>query len=103
MFLLMKKFLFSLITFVTVNGPLTAVLPPLWEGVAEIKAILNDSKLGELLGAGELIDQIIKTESGWIVLTNKHELEIKVVYQPQEMPGPAHFTLEFGQPLPAVE
>jgi hypothetical protein len=77
-----------------------AALPPLWEGVKEIKAILENPQLGVSLQSGEEILKIKRIENGWLIITNKNRLPIKVVPQPQTIPGPQKFELEFGKVTP---
>ena len=72
-----------------------ALLPPVWQGVAEVKAILNDPQLSQHLDSGEVLESITKTDTGWEILTNRSRLRIDVIPQPQKMPGPEQFTLKY--------
>lgn len=78
-----------------VVGICHAALPPLWEDIAELKAILNDEHLSSNLSAhlqsGEVILAIKKIDQGWMIVTNHHQLPIRIVPKPQEMPGPMQF------------
>lgn len=89
----MKKQLFFLCLLAVQTA--TAALPPLWQSVNEIKTILDDPRFGTELESGELILKIKKTDEGWLIVTNRHRLYVKVIEQPQTRPGPAKFTLEF--------
>lgn len=80
-----------------------AALPPLFEDIAEIKAILDDQKLGQLLESGESIREIKKVEKGYVIKTNQHKLLAKVIYKPNNRPGPAQFDIEFNPPKPSQE
>ncbi len=72
-----------------------ALLPPLYENIAEIKAILEDQRFGKLLQSGETIEEIIKVKDGYEINTNHHQLRAKVIYKPISRPGPAQFDIEF--------
>lgn len=77
-----------------------ALLPPLYQGSTELKAILGDEQLGQKLGAGDVITKIEKTDQGYTITTNKHKMEVFVVYEPAKQPGPAHYKIHFGEALP---
>lgn len=89
----MKKFL---PIFLLVCGSLSAALPPLWQNVAELKAILEDKELGATLQSGDAIESIEKTENGWVIKTNHRTAKIEVKVEPAKMPGPAKFTLQWS-------
>ncbi len=93
----MKKIILTLIACCSLHGSASAALPPLWQSVAELKAILEDKKLGETLQSGEFITEIHHVESSWLIITNYNKLQIQVIYNEAKMPGPAQFSLEFGQ------
>lgn len=76
-------------------GHLSAALPPLYQGLAELKAILNDPQLSKELQSGEVIESLEKTETGYEIHTNKSQLQVEVHYKPQKQPGPVQFDLEF--------
>lgn len=82
---------------------LFAVLPPLAQSSKEIKAILNDSQLYKDLGSGQVIQEIVRTEDGYVVRTQDYKLDVDVEYQPQSRPGPAQFTLHFHEPVARVD
>ena len=46
-----------------------AILPPAWEGVRELKAILDDKQLSQYLESGDVIEKIEHLESGWQIMT----------------------------------
>lgn len=95
----MKKYLFFFFSFIAVQT-VSAALPPLWQSVNEIKAILDDPELGVKLASGEMILKIKRSEEGWSIVTSRHYLAVRVIPQPQTMPGPAKFKLEFEEPSP---
>ncbi|MBS0654902.1 MAG: hypothetical protein JSR46_03920 [Verrucomicrobia bacterium] len=92
---LINKFFICLSVALSLFSSAHALLPPLWEGTAEIKAIFEDVQFAALLGSGELIEEIKRTETGWKIVTNKSELQVTVTYLPMDHPGPARFGLQF--------
>ena len=94
----MKK-LFAILTLcMALNGSLFSALPPLYQGLKELKAIIEDKKLDQVLNAGEMIMDIRKTQDGYMIVTNQHQLNVKVVYDPASHPGPTPFHIEFQEP-----
>lgn len=94
----MKKFYAALTCAALLwQGPLSALLPPLWEGVSEIKAILTDEHLKDYLDSAEIIEQITKVSNGYLIKTNRSELLAEVKTLPQERPGPAKFEIQFSK------
>jgi hypothetical protein len=77
-----------------------ALLPPLYQSTAEIKAILADDQLGKKLQSGEIIKKIKKNAQGYEIITNHHRLQVTVENEPSQGPGPAHFKLIFDNPTP---
>lgn len=95
----MKKIFFGLILLIAIQGQSFAVLPPLWQGVQELKTILNDKRLGEYLDSGDVITSIKKTDDGWVIITNKKNVAVQVSYEHSPRPGPVPFSLKFmGRP-----
>ncbi len=89
----MKQLLFFLALGAT--SALTALLPPVWQDVAELKAILNDSKLNQFLESGESLQGIEKQPTGWILRTNKSVVFATIHPEKQSMPGAEKFSIEF--------
>ena len=87
-----KSYVLALSLFST---PLSAALPPVWQGIAEVKAIVSDPTLDKYLDSADILEGIYHTEEGWIIKTNRDELLVEVVPTPQSMPGPMHFELKF--------
>lgn len=77
--------------------PLSAVLPPVWQDVAEIKAVLTDPALTQHLDSAELIQSITRIEKGWEIHTNKQTVIAEIVPQPQSTPGPERFKVTFSK------
>lgn len=100
----MKKRLYLLLVAMTLQMPVYALMPPLWEDVAQIEAILQDQHLKDHLDSGDIIVGINRTKKGWVIVTNHKKLPVKVQALPQSMPGPGHYAIEFGSaknvPLP---
>lgn len=94
----MKKLIIAFVLLFTVEKGF-ALLPPLYEGIAEIRAILTDEKLSEVLTSGEVIQEIHKTDAGYMFYTNHHQLNVVVKKLPAQGPGPAKFELEFKEPV----
>lgn len=73
-----------------------AALPPLWQGVREIEAILKDHQLKEHFSSADQIQEIVKGEDNtYTIRSNNRECIVHVIYQPMMHPGPAKFTLNF--------
>lgn len=77
-----------------------AVLPPLWQSRDEIKSLLQVPDLGKYLDSSELIVEIKKSDFGYLIITNKHTLEARIRYQPQDRPGPQTFTWNLSLKYP---
>lgn len=95
----MKKFIFAAAASLAVMQA-EALLPPLYQGSAEIKAIMEDEQLGQKLGSGDVIVKIEKNDPGYEITTNKHRLQVFVEYERAPQPGPAHYKLRFGDAVP---
>jgi hypothetical protein len=86
-------------------APAFGALPPIWQGVAEIKAILNDPQLATVLDSGEILESIERSGQGWMITTSQSEVRVEVIAQKMTMPGPELFRLNFvkSQRLPAAD
>ena len=78
---------------------LFAALPPLAQSSREIQALVADSRIHTLLGSAEAIEEIIRTASGYVVMTKKNLLRVDVEYQSASRPGPVPFKLHFHEPV----
>ncbi|NGX62912.1 MAG: hypothetical protein KR126chlam6_00314 [Candidatus Anoxychlamydiales bacterium] len=87
-----KLFLIIILLFST---QLHAILPPFYQSVNEIEAILKDSKLQDDADSAYPILEIMKVEGGYIIITSRYQQKIEVKYIPQELMGPAKFELNF--------
>lgn len=90
----MKYFIFILLSFAPLNS-LSAALPPLFQGMREIKAIFDDPDTLKYLDSGDVITDIKKTETGYLITTNKKEVLVEIVYESSSVPGPVKFHLRF--------
>lgn len=93
----MKKFLklfmfsatFSFSTFAH------SALPPLYESLNEYKSLLNSQELATKLGSAEGIQDIKRTDKGFQITTHRYNLDVDIVFEPQNFPGPAKFHFIF--------
>jgi hypothetical protein len=76
-----------------------AALPPLAQSGREIKAILDSQETYTLLGGEEPIDQIVRTENGYLLITAHKQLLVDIRYLPFKKIGPAEFELGFHPPI----
>ena len=65
----MNKFIIALFFLSSIGF---AALPPLYQNTKEIKKILNDNRLYEKLGSDQIIENISKSNTGWIITTSKY-------------------------------
>ncbi len=86
------RFICLALLFVT---PIFAVLPPFAEAKKEIKMILESDELAKYIPYGDVFEQIIKTDEGYLITTNKREVRVLVHYSKEHKIGPSKFTLEF--------
>jgi len=76
-------------------------LPPSYQRLREIQAILNDPRLIEALGSSDPIERIEKNLQGYRIFTEHYELQVLVyVIHDDNRCGPGHIELEFCQPTP---
>jgi len=94
----MKKYIFILIFLFGIK--LHAALPPLYQSLKEIDAIISDARLKEELGSAEPVLEIKRVADGYLIFTNRYTLRVEVIYIPQEMIGPAKFELKFNEKEP---
>lgn len=93
----MKKLFFILIASASF-----AALPPLAQSTRELQAVLSNTQFYQNLGSAELIKDIIRTEQGFLVLTQNYAMRVDVKYGgrgDQKLAGPVPFELEFHAPI----
>jgi hypothetical protein len=91
----MKKLFFILLASTTF-----AALPPLAQSTRELQALLADHRLYESLGSAERIKEILRTEHGYLVLTENYALRVDIQYGGghSKVIGPIHFEFNFHSP-----
>jgi len=76
-----------------------AALPPLAQSTQELQALLADSRFYEALGSSELVKEIIRTEKGYLILTQNYVMQVDLQYGGGKGVGPIPFQLEFHSPV----
>lgn len=89
----MKKI--SIFIALALTAPSYALLPPLYESLAEFKALINDERLPGALDSGELIVDIKKDGDDFVVTTNKRAIRVQVVREETHLIGPGKFHFDF--------
>lgn len=76
-------------------------LPPLAQGVREMQALLSDHRFYQALGSSEILKDVIRTDSGYLVLTQNYAMKVDVKYERRTdgVVGPVQFNLEFNPPV----
>ncbi len=93
----MKKIMITLILLCSIKA--FAILPPFYHTTREIKTILDDPALHEKLGSAQMIQDIIKVDSGYVIITQDYFLQVAVEYQHSGKVGPGEFVLHFAEPV----
>ncbi len=97
----MKKIIYT-ISAVLFLSTSFAVLPPLYQGLREIDAIISDDQIRDYFSSGETILEISKNENGYALISNKQKVQVDIEYLHTEVMGPSKFKLHF-QPAEAIE
>ena len=79
-----------------------SALAPLPQSIREIEAILHYPALNDFLPQGSIIEDISKVSNGYLILTNTHILNVKVIYDEKSRIGPRKFSLEFSEAFSLV-
>lgn len=84
-------------TFLAAGQMLFAALPPLAQGIREMESILSSEELHRLLSSAEIIQTITRFDGGYLVVTDKRFIEVRVEYLESEdgLAGPVRYHLEF--------
>lgn len=98
----MKKFGFMIASMMLCTVSAHAALPPFYQSTKEFRALLDSPSLSEIIGSGEPVVSIVRGDNKFIVKTNKHSLQVDIVYDHMSNPGPAKFHLAFHE-LEALE
>ena len=78
---------------------LVAALPPFVQSKREIETILSNQEIYQYIPNSDVILQIIKTSSGYLIVTNHRILPVTVQYLTNQNMGPARFSIEFQKPI----
>lgn len=97
----MKKFAFAAVLLMLSAGSAFASLPPLYQSLRELQALLTSEGLQESLGSGEVIQEIVRTAQGYVVTTQNYHLTVDVQYAHPGKIGPAEFDFQFHPPIRA--
>lgn len=95
----MRKMIISTFLLLAWTQPAFALLPPFYESLSELTSLLKDPRLAEKLGSGEPILNIQKNNLGYLITSNKYQLQVNVIYQETKLLGPAQYTLEYENPV----
>lgn len=78
---------------------LPAVLPPFYQSIREVEAILQDPSLPEQLQTAYSIDTIKHVEGGWLITAAEKTVMAKIIPLPpsknQPRVGPLQFKIEW--------
>lgn len=74
---------------------LFSLLPPLAQSLAELRALLEDKRVYGMLGGSEIIEDIIRTDEGYVIVTRSKILPVDITYLKQEHIGPQQFEFYF--------
>ncbi|MBM3193102.1 MAG: hypothetical protein FJZ59_02570 [Chlamydiae bacterium] len=80
---------------VLILGSVFGALPPFAQTERELREILNNPKLHEFIPLSDAFEEIVKTEEGYLIKTNKREVRAIIHYKESGKIGPAEFTVEF--------
>lgn len=80
---------------VLLSSPMFAVLPPFAEARREIQAIFQSEELAEFIPYGDVFEELIKIDEGYLIITNKRHVKVVMHYTPNQRIGPPKFTIEF--------
>ncbi|MGB7978787.1 MAG: hypothetical protein WCF19_06485 [Chlamydiales bacterium] len=93
----MKKWIFILLASTTFGA-----LPPLAQSIRELQALLADGRFYDALGSAGRIQEIIRTEHGYLVITQRYTMEVDIKYG-RGVIGPVPFEFEFHEPVDVEE
>lgn len=96
----MRGLIFSILLLTA--QPAFGLLPPLFQSVREIEAIVSSEDLKVKIPPSQPIHALTKVEKGYILETQDYQMAIDVVYKQQATPGPMQFELIFKEPTRVV-
>ncbi len=94
----MKARLIGILMAITCYGE--AALPPLYQSLAELQAVLQSPELSKRLTSADYIESIERSQDGFLIVTNKNTLQAHIITEPATRPGPAKFNVTFDNPKP---
>lgn len=94
----MKRLLLAL-CMVFVVGELSAALPPFAQSKREIEAILTSQELYQYIPSSDVLQQIVKTPTGYLIITTTRIVPVSVRYLSNRNLGPARFSVKFYKPI----
>lgn len=71
------------------------LLPPFYQSLNEYKALLATPEFVSHFEPGEAIRDIQRTDKGFVIATTRQSVEVEVIYEPLDQPGPAKFHFTF--------
>ena len=92
----MRKIIFSILLLLF-SSTTYAVLPPLYQSLREIDAIISDERVQNFFTSGERIEEISKNDDGYVIISNKRKVQVNVLYIPTQNIGPVKFELQFHE------
>ena len=81
---------------------MVAALPPFAEDTRTLDAIMHCEEIHQYIPFGDCLQEIAKTEGGYILTTNKRQVLVLIHYLPSNCLGPRDFTLEFISSIDGV-
>ena len=93
----MRKIFFLGAVLLSVN--IFSVLSPFYQSSKEIESILSDSRLAKKLTPYDQIYNIVKSEEGYLIITQNSFLKVDVVPIPSKMVGPVKYKIIFHDPI----
>ena len=89
------KYLTVLMLSIFFLGRLESALPPFAESKREIEAILSHQEITQYIPSGDTIIQIVKTSSGYLIITNYRIVPVSIRHVARQNLGPARLTVQF--------
>lgn len=92
----MKKAIFTILILLS-SSSMFAALPPLYQSLREIDAVISDERMAEYFTSADYIEVIKRNEEGFLITSNKRMVQVDVEYIPAKMVGPSKFQLHFHE------
>lgn len=96
----MRKVFFTLLFLGMTSSPLFAILSPINQSIKEIDAIVRSNEITQNFNQADTIQEIRKTDGGYVVTSEDKRMVVDVVYTPSQTPGPQQFKLVFHPATP---